>query len=126
MFQEQMIPTLKSDELATRNACSQPPPRLEWSNEITPHMHDQCGRLHVGEKTDDVKIAHNIVVTISAFGRGCSALQFVKTISVFVRCSRNEESGKSSLLRAGLFRLEPASCADALCRSPKSRPKVDE
>jgi hypothetical protein len=46
IFQEQMILALKSDEVGTGNACSQPPPRLEWSNEITSHMHDQCRRLH--------------------------------------------------------------------------------
>jgi hypothetical protein len=102
IFQEQMILALKSDEVRTGNACSQPPPRLEWSNEITSHMHDQCRRLHFGKKIGDINISHDIEVSGCAFGRGCSALQFVKTISVFVRCSRNEKSGEH-LPEAGII-----------------------
>ena len=102
MFQEQMILALKRDEVGTGNTCSQLAAGLEWSNVITAHMHNQCRRLHFGKKIGDIEIAHDIEVSGSALGRGCSALQLVKTISLFVRCPWNEKS-REHLPEAGII-----------------------
>jgi len=65
--------------VSARNASSQLAARLDWNNEIAPHMHYDCRYLHFGEKVGDIQIARDIEISGSALGRGSSALQFVST-----------------------------------------------
>jgi hypothetical protein len=53
-------------------------------------MHNQCRRLHFGEKIRDIEISHDIELSGSAFRRGRSAVKLVKTGSLLVRCPWNE------------------------------------
>src|SRR5271165_2853141 len=90
MLQEQMVLALEGDEVSARNASSQLAARLDWNNEITPHMHYDCRYLDFREEVGDIQIASDIESSGSALGRGSSALQFVENICLLVRCPWNE------------------------------------
>jgi len=85
-----MVLALEGDEVSARNASSQLAARLDWNNEITPHMHCDCRYLHFREEVGDIQIAHDIKISGSAFGRGRSALQFVENICLPLRRPGNE------------------------------------
>jgi len=75
MLQEQMVLALEGDEAGAGNASSQLAARLDGNNEIVPHMHYECRRLHCGEKIGDIQITRGIEISGSALGPPWSSLR---------------------------------------------------
>jgi hypothetical protein len=63
-----MIPPRKRYEPSAGYPCCHLPARLDWTYEITTHMHDERWHVHLREQFAHIEISDDVEVASGAFG----------------------------------------------------------